>query len=85
MAAFMLIGAPCGALLFFARTGHWAWGPVLAVPILAAVQSVSVLTALPAFPHSPAMHVAAALTTSLLFILAIHGMRTRCRRIRRPA
>ena len=70
--ALFLVGAPCGLLLYFARTGRWALGSVLVAPVLVLVQSTAVLLFLGLFPHSPAIHITSSVIASWLLVVPIH-------------
>ena len=82
--ALLLFAAPCGLLLYFARTGCWRWGSALFLPLLDFVQSATVLAALALFPHTRAMHVAATVLASWLFVGGFHLVRS-SHLARRPA
>lgn len=75
--ALLLVGGPCGAFLYFARTGRWSWGSLLVVPLLALAQAAAVLSSVARFPHSPAAHLASAVAASWLVALTVHTARTR--------
>ena len=70
--AFLALGAPCGMLLFFARSGRRSWLSALVVPVLAIVQSTSISIAVAAFPHSGHMHIAASIAVPWLVALAVY-------------
>jgi len=65
-------GAPSGVLFNFARSGRCAWRAGLVLPLVAIAQSVSVLAAVAAFPHAPAIHIGAAITASWLVVLTAY-------------
>ena len=71
----LVLGGPSGLLLYFARTGRRAWPAAVIIPVIAIVQSASVLAALAAFPRSPAMHMTAGVASSWLVILSVHALR----------
>jgi hypothetical protein len=66
------VGAPCGMLLFFARTGRRSWFSALVVPVLTIVQSVSISLAVTAFPHSNNAPIAASITVPWFLIIAVY-------------
>jgi hypothetical protein len=70
--ALFLVGAPCGLLLYFARTGRWALGSVLVAPVLVLVQSTAVLFFLGRFPHSPAIYMTSSVIAPWLAVVPIH-------------
>jgi hypothetical protein len=75
MLALLLTGAPCGLLLYFARTGRWALASVLVAPLLVLVQSITVLFFLGLFPLSPVIYITASVFASWLVVVLIHGIR----------
>ena len=70
--ALLVFGFPCGALLYFARTGRRDWRAGLVVPILVIFQVVAVLASLHMWPHSRVSHVALCVAVSWAVLLAGH-------------
>jgi len=77
MLALLLAGAPCGLLIYFARTERWALASVLVVPLLVLVQSITVLFFLGLFPDNPVIWITASVLASWLVVVLIHGIRLR--------
>jgi hypothetical protein len=67
-------GAPSGVLFGFARSGSCSWQASLLLPLVAIAQAVSVLAALEAFPHDPAIHIGAAVTASWSVVLTGYAL-----------
>ena len=70
--AVFVVGAPSGMLLFFARTGRRSWPSALVVPVLAIVQSASIVLAVHAFPHSGNIQIASSIAIPWFVILAVY-------------